>query len=319
MVQVSWVELPDGWTWVVTGSQALDFLHNLMTQDVRSLKPGDVRYGLFLTPRGRVVADAWVTREDGTVRLFTLTGPPTTLERHLSLYRLRLDVHWEARPARTAWVFPTGPDFDRLFPEFPGWAARLPWEGGDAWLVWTEGADGGLRGDGSVEAVPMDPDVWDRWRRTLGWLWPALDLAGEEWMPLEADFYHALSYTKGCYIGQEVIAKATYLGRPPRRLLQVLVSEPTDPPPPGSSVLWRDEPRKTFGWGPAREPFTWVGWTWVPYTDVPEPVPALLYRSDGSMQSVTLRVSPWLAAIRTAYPPPPKPEKALREVRDRGR
>lgn len=327
MTQVLWADLPGWVTWVVTGTQAVDFFHNMMTQDVRSLAVGEVRYGLFLTPRGKVVADAWVAREDGGLRLFTLDGWTTVLDRHLSLYRLRTDVHWQIRPVRTGWLFPqagrpTLPQAGRptlLQAGRPAlrWAVQVPWDGGTADLVWVDEAEA-FRWDPSVEVVPMDPEAWARWRRTVGWLWPYVDLAGEEWMPLEAGLHHALSYTKGCYVGQEVVAKATYLGRPPRRLLQVLMTEALDGTPTGGVVLWRGEPRKTFGWGPGRDPFVWVGWTWVPYTEVSEPVSADLHLPDGSRRPVTLRVSPWLAAVQAMSPLPSQPEKTRREVRDRG-
>jgi len=313
MRQVLWVDLPGWVTWVVTGTQAVDFLHNMMTQDVRSLAAGEVRYGLFLTPRGKVVADAWVARADGGLRLFALEGWTSVLDRHLSLYRLRMDVRWDVRPVRAAWLFP---QVGR--PALRGWTVPVPWDGETAGLVWTDETEG-PRWDPSVEVAPMDFGAWARWRRTVGWLWPCVDLAGEEWMPLEAGLYHGLSYTKGCYVGQEVVAKATYLGRPPRRLLQVLVTEALDGTPEGGVVLWRDEPRRTFGWGPGRDPFAWVGWTWVPYTEVPEPVPADLHLPDGSRRPVTLRVPPWLAAVQAMHPLPSKPEKTRREVRDRGR
>ncbi len=314
MTQVFWADLPGWATWVLTGTQAVDFLHNMMTQDVRSLDVGEVRYGLFLTPRGKVVADAWVARTDEGLRLFALDGWTAVLDRHLSLYRLRMDVRWHVRPVRAGWLF--RPSVGGL--DLRGWTVRVPWDGGTADLVWTDDPEP-LRRDASVEVVSIDPDTWDRWRRSIGWVWPGVDLAGEEWMPLEVGLSHALSYTKGCYVGQEVVAKATYLGRPPRRLLQVLVTETLDGAPEGGVVLWQGEARRTFGWGPGRDPLVWVGWTWVPFTEVPEPVPTELYLPDGSRRPVTLRVPPWLAAVQAMYPLPSKPEKARREVRDRGR
>jgi folate-binding protein YgfZ len=317
MMQVLWVDLP-GWVmWVVTGTQAVDFLHNLMTQDVRSLGAGEVRYGLFLTPRGKVVADAWVTSADDGLRLFAPDAWTATLDRHLSLYRLRTDVRWDVRPVRAGWRFRPAASAGTV-PTLPGWTVSIPWEDGAADLIWTDEAEM-PRWDPSVEVRSMSLDEWHRWRRTVGWVWPWVDLAGEEWMPLEVGFHHALSYTKGCYIGQEVVAKATYLGRPPRRLFQVLGTEPWTEPPEGGVVGWRGEPRKTFGWGPGRDPFVWVGWTWVPYAEVSEPVGAELRLPDGSTRPVTLRVPPWLAAVQAMYPLPSKPEKSPREVRDRGR
>ncbi|MCS7313639.1 MAG: hypothetical protein NZ742_12120 [Acidobacteria bacterium] len=320
MTRVLWVDL-SGWvTWVVTGAQAVEFFHNMMTQDVRSLATGEVRYGLFLTPRGKVVADAWVARADDGLRLFALDGWTAVLDRHLSLYRLRMDVHWQVQPVRVHWLFPQRETSALLQAGTPAlrWTVEVPWDGETAGLIWADEAEA-LPWASSVGVVPMDPEAWARWRRTVGWLWPCVDLAGEEWMPLEAGLYHALSYTKGCYVGQEVVAKATYLGRPPRRLLQVLVTEALDGTPEGGVVLWRGEVRKTFGWGSGQAPFVWVGWTWVPYTEVPEPISVDLHLPDGPRWPATLRVPPWLAAVQAMSPLPSKLEKTRREMRDRGR
>ena len=78
---------------------------------------------------------------------------------------------------------------------------------------------------------------WDRHRLALGLPDGSRDLAAEQTVLLEAGFdeLHGVSWTKGCYMGQELTARTKYRGLLKRRLVPVAVAGPL--PPPGTPVL----------------------------------------------------------------------------------
>jgi folate-binding protein YgfZ len=85
-------------------------------------------------------------------------------------------------------------------------------------------------------AGTAEPDDWDRHRLVLGLPDGARDLEPEKTVLLEAGFdeLNGVSWTKGCYMGQELTARTKYRGLVKRRL--VPVSAPRPLPPPGTSV-----------------------------------------------------------------------------------
>jgi len=82
----------------ITGADATEFLHNLVTNDIRSLRRGEARFAALLTPQGKIISDFFVYREQGAAGDRLLLDCPLSLTdellRRLARYRLRSKVEF---------------------------------------------------------------------------------------------------------------------------------------------------------------------------------------------------------------------------------
>jgi folate-binding protein YgfZ len=85
--------------------------------------------------------------------------------------------------------------------------------------------------------IPMGEDDWERARVTAGRPAPSAELT-QDYNPLEAGLYHAVSITKGCYIGQETLAKVGRAGPPKQQLWGLQL---TAPAAPGAAVQYEGD------------------------------------------------------------------------------
>ena len=201
----------------VTGPDARAFLHNLLTQDVESLRPGELRFGALLGPQGRLLFDLFLIGAEDGVLLDCAADRRDTLIQRLSIYRLRADVRvaGDDRPVFAAW--------DEEAP--PGWPGdpRLPGLG--------------LRGYGMDAAPNASEDDYRRHQLSLGVPDPARDAKPDADYPIEADFdlLNGIDFQKGCFIGQETTSRMKRRGKVKTRLLPLTFDGP--PPAFGGEVL----------------------------------------------------------------------------------
>ena len=111
----------------VTGPDARPFLHNLLTQDVETLTPGELRFGALLSPPGRLLFDLFIWGEENGVVLDVAAERRDALVQRLSMYKLRSNV--EVMPIPDAVFVAWGGDIPEGFISDP----RLPTLGGRRW------------------------------------------------------------------------------------------------------------------------------------------------------------------------------------------
>jgi len=235
---------------IVSGADRASFLQGLLTNDVVALKAGEGCYAAYLTPQGRMMADVFVY-ELGDAILMTVPLE----QRELVLTKLDQMVFSEdvqlgdvTTPFSTLAV--VGPDAARLLSgvlllsadELNGWLPhanrRMTFEGEPAILVRITDA-GEVGYDVHVErsradrlraalvhagAVEADAATVDAIRIEAGLpkFGPDMD---DETIPLEAGIEgRAISFSKGCYVGQEVIIRVLHRGhgRVARKLVGLL-------------------------------------------------------------------------------------------------
>lgn len=242
---------------VVTGEERLSWLHLLLTQHVTELPAASGTEALVLDLNGRVLHHMVVAHVAGAVTLITEPGDVPPL-----LDYLRKMVFWakvELRDATdelalldvvgpsTAQVLaaaglpvPERPHGVAELPQTDGFVHRMPWPGPDAaqvvvsraekdtWLAAL--ADAGARPAGTVAFEAMRVESG---RPRLG-----LD-TDERTIPHEVGWIgSAVHLTKGCYRGQETVARVANLGRPPRMLVLLLLDAGDEQlPVPGDPVL----------------------------------------------------------------------------------
>ena len=226
----------------VSGPDALDYLQGQCSQDLAPLAVGATVESLILSPQGKV--DAWVrvTRtEDDTFVLDTDPGCGPAAVARLERFRLRTKVTIETLawvclsvrgPATSMAERPAGVALVLAVDE-PGWSGRDllgPVPDGDPDLT-------GWLPDG---ATWCSPESWDAVRIEAG-----VPMGGREvtasTIPAEAGLVdRSVSFTKGCFTGQELVARLDSRGSNVARRLAGLVVAGGERPPDGASVWTTD-------------------------------------------------------------------------------
>lgn len=200
----------------VGGPDWRSLLQGLITQDVETLGPGDLRFGALLTPQGRLLFDLFVAGAGDGALIDVAAEGRDDLLRRLMIYRLRAKVTLEAveTPVFAAWG-EAAPDGDwRADPRL----AALGWR--------TYGAAG-------VDATEAD---WERHRLALGVPGPA-DWGSDNTYPIEANFdlLNGIDFKKGCFVGQETTSRMKRRGVIKNRMAPVAFDGPT--PAFGTEIL----------------------------------------------------------------------------------
>jgi folate-binding protein YgfZ len=239
--------LPDRGAVKVVGDGARTFLHGLVTTDLLNLKEGEARYCALLTPQGKIIADflaAEAPAKNGGG--FFLDAPRTriaTLVERLNLYKLRAKVivedlseilgvlaTWDGAalpsPAATALSAKEAIGLSFTDPRLAalGLRAMLP-----PHLATTAAA--------GLGATLVDAAEYEAHRIALGVPSGGVDFAYGDAFPHEADMDQlaGVDFTKGCYVGQEVVSRMEHRGTARTRAVPLRFDGA--PPQPGAAVV----------------------------------------------------------------------------------
>ena len=204
----------------VTGADRVGFLNGLVSNDVAEAAPGRAVWAALLTAQGKWLADFFIFAEADRLLLDCEAGQAAMLVPRLSRYRLRADVAIAPAGLRVFAVWDGAPGAS------DGVAAPDPRLAAAGWRVLAPAL-----------ATTADEAAWDGHRLALGLPDGSRDMEAEKTVLLEAGFdeLHGISWTKGCYMGQELTARTRYRGLLKRRLLPVQGEAPL--PPAGTPVL----------------------------------------------------------------------------------
>jgi folate-binding protein YgfZ len=244
-------ELPSRALIAVGGPDWRSFLHNLLTQSVEALAPGEARFAALLTPQGRLLWDLFVVGRDEGCWLDVAREHREAIVQRLSLYRLRAKV--EIAPDETPVSALFGPPLQGEVAE--GRRGSEPTNtGGVNPLTAFGGAppagehrfvadprlpELGWRGYGArapADAEIVDEAAYDAHRLELGVPGPA-DWGFDRSYPIEADFdlLGGVDFKKGCFVGQETTSRMKRRGQVKSRMAPIAFEGP--PPTPGAEVL----------------------------------------------------------------------------------
>lgn len=188
----------------VTGPDRLEFLQGMCTADVKKLAPGATAYAAFLTNKGAMVADGRIWNRAEDVVIDAEPGFIGAVRDYLQKHLVSEDAE-VSDAADLAVVTARGTDLLVPRAELQATLEKLTASG----------------------AVPAGFDAWERARVEQGVPRYGQDM-DDKTIPLEAGLKRFISYDKGCYVGQEVVARATFRGHVNREL-QRLAFE-TNPP-----------------------------------------------------------------------------------------
>jgi folate-binding protein YgfZ len=226
---------------LVGGSDAAEYLQGQLTNDTEALEPESGCYAALLDRKGHLSSDMRVLRlESGELWLDLEPGPAEAVLKHLRTYSIGREVQIDDVTERWAIVSLIGPragelsGFEGLGPEH---AQRFrQWDGTDVLGVATDvGVDLIVNADdaatlenalASAGAVRVSAEAAEIIRVESGRPRFGVDI-GSEHMPAEAGIVErAVDFEKGCYIGQEPVARLHYRGKPNRTLRGLRLSGP---------------------------------------------------------------------------------------------
>ena len=230
---------------LVSGRDAAQYLQGQLTNDVEPLGPGQGCYAALLDRKGHLVSDMRVLRLEsagGGIWLDLEVRPSEAVLKHLRTYSIGRDVEIEDVTERWTIASVIGPraeeltGFEGLEPEY---AQRYrEWAGVEVLAVATDlGVDLIVRTD-QAEALEqllheagvaeVSEEAAEILRVESGRPRFGLDM-GPESMPAEAGIVErAVNFEKGCYIGQEPVARLHYRGKPNRSLRGLRLSGPAE-------------------------------------------------------------------------------------------
>ena len=197
----------------VAGADARSWLHDLVTADVATLEPHRTRRTLLLTPTGRVRADLHLLAgEEGAFLLAQRVDQPEGIAAMLGPYVLSSSV--ELKPIGRVVVSAVAP----VVGDLPGMSAWRPsiMQGGGLDLLLAP-ADVSAARDRLVAAGlhEVSAETVERLRILRGIPRFGRDF-GPDSLPAEAGLDSLIDTEKGCFLGQESVAKVRNLGHPPR-------------------------------------------------------------------------------------------------------
>lgn len=213
----------------ISGADAANFLHGLITTDIESLPEATARPGALLTPQGKILFDFMIWKDvDGSYLIETDVVQRDGLMRRLMMYKLRAAVEIAAA-------------------------------GEGVSVFWGEDSAAGMAQDAAFAAAGLalsrsagqladgNEDAYRALRISAG-----IPVSGEDFTLQDAfphdvllDKTDGLSFRKGCYVGQEVVSRMQHRGTARRRVALVTAQEPL--PGAGAEIIANGKPAGTLG------------------------------------------------------------------------
>ncbi len=184
----------------LTGEAPLGFLHNLLTCDLLNLPERIWAYGALLSPQGKIQHDVFVIHDGGMVYVDCAVSQRDGLMQKLKLYRLRARIEI-APDDEQAVAVATSEGLASADPRLPGMGPRA-----------------------IVKAGSLVPGTgYDATRVALGLADSEADIGENLLFPHEAnlDQLQGVSFSKGCYVGQEVVSRMQHRSTARSRILPV--------------------------------------------------------------------------------------------------
>ena len=240
-----------------SGPDTEEFLHRMLSNRVKELNPGEGAYNTFLTRQGKFISDMYLYRGETSILASVAPGMADTLAEEIDRFII-MDQVEVANETENSFCFGLFGPFSREIIVQAGMGEPSPEEHGHttsggvmmARELWT-GEDGYLLVGSREEAERLWRTLLDAGAKPAGiasfeslTLEAGVPLFGKDMTsavnPMQAGLEtKAIDFEKGCYIGQEVIAKIKYLGQVNRGLTGLKVSGETTPE--AGAAVYSDE------------------------------------------------------------------------------
>lgn len=212
------VILPDRAVIRARGPEAHTFLQNIISHDMDLLSSQSSLYACLLTPQGKFLFDFFISRDDNDYLIECEGGARAeSLLKKLTMYRLRSKVDLTLENYKPVYmIIGTAQISDPRHLQLGHRTFIKP----------------------DIDEQPFT--VWDRLRITLGVPDGSRDMEVEKLTLIESriDVFHGVSFTKGCYIGQEITARMHNRGLAKKHLIPVRITGSV--PEPGTDIMTPD-------------------------------------------------------------------------------
>ena len=209
MTKGYYAKIPDRAVVTVTGPDAAPFLQGLITQDIGLLETTPLLYSALLTPQGKYDYDFFISMDRGFILLECESAQAQNLAKKLSMFKLRKAIDIAVRDIAV---------FAAVVPDISVGGFVMPRDPRHNLL--------GYRVQNATPDLPEESfDVYDRRRLELGVPDGSRDLArGEDTVAdMGLEQLNGVSFTKGCYMGQELTSRMHHRGLAKRGLYPVQI------------------------------------------------------------------------------------------------
>ncbi|MBC8288876.1 MAG: aminomethyl transferase family protein [Planctomycetes bacterium] len=264
----------------MTGADCRSFLHNFCTNEIRGLPDGASCEAFLLNVKGRILGHILVSAEENRLWIETAPDQAAPLLEHLEKYHLLEDFQLTDRSGETSEFLVTGPEaverlaeagldvtslglFQNRSLTFGNGdladqvsARRFDLLGQPGFLLLTSGPAAGLSERLAEAGIAVGSlEAFESLRIEAGFPVYGIDLSVDNLAQEASRTERAISFTKGCYLGQEPVARIHALGHVNREL-RVLEIDGEVLPAEGTPLLNPDKPEKEIG------QLTSVAWSW---------------------------------------------------------
>lgn len=204
----------------LSGGDAVDFLDNIATNDLSSVPTGEARFAGLLTPQGKILFEFFALRTEDGWLLETRADRVGDLVKRLTLYKLRAKITIADVSTSYGVAVAWGP----LKPAIDGGGVYADPRHGD--LGWRILAPREVFA--SLPGEPVPESRYHERRVELGIAEGGHDYVLGDTFPHEANYdrQHGVSFTKGCFVGQEVVARMQNKSVVRKRVTLVTGTEP---------------------------------------------------------------------------------------------
>jgi len=227
MSQIQYTEITNRAIIRIGGDDRVLFLQGLLSNDITLLSPENVLYACLLTPQGKFLHDLFLYADGDNILMDCERDRMDDLLRRFRFYKLRSKVTIEAMPDYKIYAAfgSDTPKPDNVIQYVPD--PRLPDLG---WRIIA---------DHALDLPDAGFEAYDRHRLRLGVPDGSRDLVPEQTTLIEGriDCLNGVSWTKGCYIGQELTARMHYRGTGKRFLYPVIANDGCILPPAGNDIM----------------------------------------------------------------------------------
>jgi aminomethyltransferase len=241
----AWLDLSARGRIVARGRDRVRLLHNLASNDVKKMTPGTGCYTFLLNPQGRIQADLNLFCFEDHFLLDTEPELREKVHQHIKRYIIADQVELEDVTAQTACIGLEGPGAGAIVEAPPADYSHAPWSDYIAARATVTGQPGlrifcsapqsaaliaRLQAAGALPATADDARLVriENGRPRYG-----EDITDTS-LPQETQQMHAVSFTKGCYLGQEIVERIRARGHVNRKLVRLEFDGPN--PPQGADI-----------------------------------------------------------------------------------
>ena len=244
----------------VSGEEAQSFLQNLLSNDIREVNPGHAQLSSLNSPKGRMLASMLIWRDGGDYLLQLPSALCEPIRKKLSMYVLRAKV--KIADAEIVSLGVSGAQAEAslraLFGELPqqsfevvnGAASSLIKLGEHRWQI-SATPQRAQEIWAAIAAQPVGSACWD-WLNIRAGFPVILPQTQEQFVAQMVNFevLGGVNFKKGCYPGQEIVARMQHLGKPKRRMYLAHIDGPTNNnmgPQPGDELYSADMEGQSSG------------------------------------------------------------------------